>query len=235
MPLRVQVHLLRVLEEGVLRRVGGEDPVRVDVRVIAATHRDLRGLVREGQFREDLYFRLCGATLELPPLRDRQSDLELLVRHFLQEVGASHLAPTRETWKRLKAYSWPGNVRELRAEVQRWSVFCDRLVLPDDLSPPLQAAVDPVVPRVDVASKAGPGSRAAAPFLPLAARVAALERQAIQEALEATGGNLVQAARLLDIDRNTLKRKRLQPNLPPQSKSLHPPDRPPEAPADKEE
>jgi transcriptional regulator with GAF, ATPase, and Fis domain len=100
---RVQVSLLRVLQEGTLRRVGAEQPITVDVRVIAATHRDLSALVAKGEFREDLYYRLCGATVRVPPLRERLGDLEGLVRHFLAELGATKLWPDAAAWRRLRA------------------------------------------------------------------------------------------------------------------------------------
>ena len=207
---RVQVMLLRVLQEGRLRRVGGEDEVSVDVRVVAATHRDLRVEVEQGRFREDLYYRLCGAQLELPPLRERGRDLELLVRHFLAELGVPSLWPSEAAWAALRAHRWPGNVRELRAEVVRWSVFCERSVELDDLSPPIRAALDavarePATPR-EPSLAAGPVA-ASGPIRPLAEQVDATERRALLAALAACEGNLSAIARALAIDRNTLKRK----------------------------
>ncbi|MCB9762140.1 MAG: sigma-54-dependent Fis family transcriptional regulator [Alphaproteobacteria bacterium] len=195
MPPRVQVQLLRVLQEGELRRVGGERPVRVDVRVVAATHRDLASEVRAGRFREDLYYRLRGATLEVPALRDRGGDLERLVAHFMEELGRP-LKLTRAAWDALRSWRWPGNVRELRAEVTRWGVFCEDVVAVEDLSPEIRGA--PV--RVAVAPLGGP-------LRPLVERVAEVERAAIADALAQLDGNLSQAARALGIDRNTLKRK----------------------------
>jgi transcriptional regulator with GAF, ATPase, and Fis domain len=206
---RVQATLLRVLQDGTLRRVGGESRVRVDVRVIAATHRDLGAMVREGAFREDLYYRLRGATLELPPLRQRLGDLALLVDVFAREAkpassgkAALHVSP--EAMRALVRYSWPGNVRELRAEVLRWSVFCDDRVELADLSPEIRASPPtPSPPRTTAAVE----SAAPHAMTTLADAVLATERAAIKAALDATGGNLAQAARALDIDRNTLKRK----------------------------
>lgn len=194
---RVQVMLLRVLQEGRLRRVGAEDTVAVDVRVVAATHRDLRAMVEAGTFREDLYYRIAGATLQMPPLRDRPGDLEPLVRHFLREVDGPRPWPTRDTWAHLRRYGWPGNVRELRAEVVRWTVFCDDVVTTDDLSPELR---DPSLPATPVPQPSG------APIPPLGEAVAALEQQLITEAMTREG-SLSGAARALQIDRNTLKRK----------------------------
>lgn len=196
---RVQVNLLRVLQDGTLRRLGSERRIRVDVRIVAATHRDLLAMVREGSFREDLYYRLQGATLTVPALRDHIEDLEPLISHFLAEVGGT-LRVTKEAWRVLESYRWPGNVRELRAEVMRWHVFCDRWVRVEDLDPKIThgmihayapAAVAPAVERVR----------------PLADAVAEAERRSIEAALVETSGNLANAARLLQIDRNTLKRK----------------------------
>jgi DNA-binding NtrC family response regulator len=208
LPLRVQAALLRVLQEGTLRRVGGEAKVRVDVRIVAATHRDLAKMVQGGAFREDLYYRLRGAALDVPPLRARAGDLELLVESFLREVRARRRGEgpvvTREAMRALAMYSWPGNVRELRAEVLRWGVFCDEMVDVADLSPEIRAWSGGGEGGSG-ASGGTSGQPAAGTSLEEAVRAA--ERAAIAAALEATGGNLSRAARSLQIDRNTLKRK----------------------------
>jgi transcriptional regulator with PAS, ATPase and Fis domain len=192
---RVQVSLLRVLQDGTLRRLGSEKTVRVDVRIVAATHRDLAAMVQAGTFREDLYYRLQGASIAVPPLRDRIADLEVLIAHFMAEVN-SNLRITREAWRVLVAYTWPGNVRELRAEVLRWHVFCDRWVRPEDLDARILAAPTAALQQsmpVDVQE--------------LATVVANAERHAIRAALTKAEQNLSRAAALLGIDRNTLKRK----------------------------
>ncbi len=204
LPPRVQVMLLRVLQEGEVRRVGGERAVPVDVRIVAATHRDLGAMVREGRFREDLWYRLRGATLEVPPLRERSGDLRLLVEHFLAEAGALHLAPTLGAYRALQAYGWPGNIRELRGEVVRWSVFCESVVDLADLSPEIVAGPG-AAPRH---AEPGPHLRAAGPTL--AEAVAQAEREAVQAAFARHGGNKSRTARALGIDRNTLKRKLAQ-------------------------
>ena len=193
---RVQVNLLRVLQDGSLRRLGSETSIQVDVRIVAATHRDLEAMVREGSFREDLYYRLQGATLTLPSLRERLEDLEPLIAHFLEEVGSS-VRVTREAWRVLQAYRWPGNVRELRAEVLRWHVFCDCWVRLEDLDPKLLGTSPN--PTSSPEPRALPNS--------LADAVACAENVAVQAALDNAAGNLSKAARLLKIDRNTLKRK----------------------------
>jgi DNA-binding NtrC family response regulator len=204
---RTQVMLLRVLQEGRLRRLGGEAEIRVDVRVLAATHRDLPAMVAAGEFREDLYYRLRGATLEPPPLRERGRDLELLVAHFLAELGRAKSGrprpwPTARAWAALAAYPWPGNVRELRAEVVRWTVFCDAKVELEDLSPEIQAALER-----RGSSTVAPDPSPTGEFASLAERIEATERAAVLEALERCGGQLAPAARALEIDRNTFKRK----------------------------
>ena len=193
---RVQTGLLRVLQEGALRRVGGEAKVAVDVRVIAATHRDLSAMVAEGSFREDLYYRLRGATVEVPPLRERAGDVPLLVRAFL---GDREVEVTREAMRALGSYPWPGNVRELGAEVMRWSVFCEDRVDLADLAPEIRS---PEARRAIGAEPAAPSE-----VTTLAAAVEVAERAAIGAAMRAEQGNLSRAARALGIDRNTLKRK----------------------------
>ena len=191
LPLSTQTHLLRVLQDGTMRRVGGESPIRVDVRIVVATHRDLAALVREGRFREDLYYRLRGATLEVPPLRDRPGDLELLVEHFL---GGRLLSPTPAAWRALREWRWPGNVRELRSEVLRWTVFCTDRVGVDDLAPEIRGVVLEAEPSATGVRR-------------LADVVAEAEALAIGQALRQESGNLSATARALGIDRNTLKRK----------------------------
>jgi DNA-binding NtrC family response regulator len=200
----VQVRLLRALEQGVIRRVGGETEVRVDVRIIAATHRDLTTMLRDGRFREDLYYRLNGARLEVPPLRERLGDLEPLVLHFLDAQGR-HPMPTRRAWRALERYPFPGNVRELRAEVARWVVFCEDRVELDDLSPEIRAAAASADTE-DEPRPAAPSKPSGAPAS-LVEEVRALERSLVDAALVRNEGNLSRTARELGIDRNTLKRK----------------------------
>jgi DNA-binding NtrC family response regulator len=198
---RVQVMLLRVLQEGTLRRVGGESSVEVDVRVIAATHRDLPSMVERGELREDLYYRIAGATLRVPPLRERLGDLEQLVAHFLHQHGGTGPWPSPAAWQHLHRYTWPGNVRQLRAEVVRWTVFCDDVVEVDDLSPEIRSTtptVSPSSPRTAAATTAHVPT--------LAHAVEMLERDLIARALREVG-SIAGAARALAIDRNTLKRK----------------------------
>nr|WP_275939086.1 sigma-54 dependent transcriptional regulator [Polyangium spumosum] len=203
---RVQAALLRVLQEGTLRRVGGEARVDVDVRIVAATHRDLGALVKAGAFREDLYYRLRGATLLVPPLRARPGDVERLVESFLSEIrakkGGRRLRVTREAMRALASHVWPGNVRELRAEVMRWVVFCDDVVNVSDLAPEIRSGGGSVS-----TSGGGTEGESGGDVRPLRDVVEAAERAALASALVAEEGNLSRAARALGIDRNTLKRK----------------------------
>jgi DNA-binding NtrC family response regulator len=201
LPLQVQAMLLRVLQERTVRRVGGEQAIKVDVRVVAATHRNLEQRVRDGTFREDLYYRLRGATLVVPPLRERLADLPAMIDAFLREATlrgrARRLPVTAEALRLLMAYPWPGNVRELRSEVHRWAVFCDDEVGVADLAPELRGAPARTAhraPRPPVART-------------LADAVRDAERGAIEAAMATHADNLARAARELGIERNTLKRK----------------------------
>jgi len=207
LPPQVQAMLLRVLQEGTLRRVGGEKSIKVDVRIVAATHRDLTEMVKMGRFREDLYYRLRGATLRVPPLRERVSDIPAMVKAFLNEATtgrpARKLPVAAAAMRQLAAYRWPGNVRELRSEVQRWAVFCDDIVDVEDLAPEIRAATDSAVAPDGELRKSAP----AAAVQTLDAVVREAEARAIEAALRAHSGNLARTAKALSIERNTLKRK----------------------------
>ncbi|HOF40721.1 MAG TPA: sigma-54 dependent transcriptional regulator [Candidatus Hydrogenedentes bacterium] len=185
LPLSVQPTLLHVLESGAMRRVGGSRELTVDVRVIAATNRSLEDDVREGRFREDLFYRLNVFALEVPPMRERRDDILPLAAHFLKD-GKRRLAPATE--RVLMAYDWPGNVRELRNAMERAGIMADgNLVLPKDLPPQLQ----------DAAPAAKSGSV-------LVGDMREIQRRAILEAIEKTGGNKTRAADLLGISRRNL-------------------------------
>jgi DNA-binding NtrC family response regulator len=190
----LQSKLLRVLQDRVIRRVGGNDPIPVDVRIIAATNRDLRKRVEEGAFREDLYFRLNVVTIRVPALRDRPDDIPLLAEHFLSRYAAAAgkavtgFAP--ETLARLTAHRWPGNVRELQHVIERAvALSAAPLVLPDDLPPDIS------------------GTPPASVTLPRRhMTLEELKRWYVQSVLEETGGNKARAADVLGIDRRTLYR-----------------------------
>jgi len=194
----VQAKLLRVLELQEIKPVGGNESIRIDVRLVAATNRDLQALVRQGRFREDLFYRLNVVSIHLPPLRERREDIPALARHFLQKYGEANgkaiggIAP--ETMARLEAYSWPGNVRELENAIERAvAVSSHPILLPDDL--PLHLA-SPAAPAV-TAETPGPLE-----FLTLDA----LTRRHITRVLAAAGGNKKRAAEILGVDRRTLYR-----------------------------
>jgi DNA-binding NtrC family response regulator len=196
-----QARMLRVLENRSFTRVGGTEEVKVDVRLIAATHRDLRELVASGSFREDLLYRLSVIQTRLPPLRERREDIPELVRHFCDVLGddmGRHVARIADdAVEVLTRYRWPGNVRELRNVVERALVLGDGPVLELDDLPPELALAGPPSDALG-ASLVKPDK-----ILPLAE----LETQAISAALAATGGNKARAAALLGIDRTTLYRK----------------------------
>jgi DNA-binding NtrC family response regulator len=198
----LQSRLLRVLQEHEIVPVGSETPVKVDVRIIAATHRDLAALVREGRFREDLFYRLNVVTLTLPPLRERPQDIPLLIDHFLRTLGARHgrrlVAVDAEAQDLLLAYSWPGNVRELQNVLERALVLVEQDIIgPEHLPPEVRGAAAPA-PLPRGTGYDGPGGE----FLPMAE----VERLHVTRALARTGGNREEAARILGISRRTLTR-----------------------------
>jgi two-component system response regulator AtoC len=192
--LTTQVALLRVLDGGTFRRVGGTSNIRVDVRIIAATNRDLPGMVRQGLFREDLFYRLSTLTLRVPPLRERQGDVEVLARHFVDLFNARfgvRRGIDDAALRALGSHAWPGNVRELLHAVEAAMIVCD--------GPTLQAAhFGGVVNGRRAASEAAAGDLCT---------LRDMERRHIQRALEATGGRRAQAASLLGISERNLYRK----------------------------
>jgi two-component system, NtrC family, response regulator AtoC len=191
----LQAKLLRVLQEHEIRRVGGTEPIPLDVRVIAATNKDLESLVSAGRFREDLFYRLNVVTVYLPPLRQRQEDIPLLANHFLRKYSEAnhklitHITP--EAQELLCSYDWPGNVRELEHGIERAvTLTMNNCLLPEDLPPKLQRPVSP--PRLGHSQ----------PLLSLEE----LEKQHIQAVLRATQGNKKRAAQILGINRRSLYR-----------------------------
>jgi len=201
LPPETQVKLLRVLQERVVERVGGNRPIPIDVRVIAATNKDLPQEVAAGRFREDLYYRLAVVTIEIPPLRARRADIPLLVEHFLDKhaaiAGGVKKAFSREAMDLLVRYDFPGNVRELENIVQRALVLSrGDLVTTDDLPPAVLGA------RGEPAAGPGAGEGGTLPE-----RIAALEKTLIEEALAAEGGNQSRAAARLGISERALRYK----------------------------
>jgi DNA-binding NtrC family response regulator len=219
LPLQCQTKFLRVLEEQVFERVGGTRSIAVDVRVVAATNRDLGEMVRSGGFREDLFYRLSVIHTVVPPLRARPGDIAILAEHFLarlrRQVARRVVGFTREALQALAAHPWPGNVRELRNAVERAIVLGEgELIRVEDLPPLLWAGGSPVTFTAPAAAMPAMPAIPAAhqPAAPAAAPAAArslreLEREGIVAALAATGGNKAQAAAILEIDRSTLYKK----------------------------
>jgi DNA-binding NtrC family response regulator len=206
MRLELQAKLLRVLEEREFERVGGSELLRVDVRIIATSNRNLTEAAQSGEFREDLYYRLNVVRLVVPPLRDRPSDIVPLARFFLHQAALEQQRPARdftpETIELLERSAWPGNVRELKHAVERAVVLADGPVLrPDHFDIDAARESSKTVPA-PARAITGPAQDAASAF-----NLARAERQLIQRALAATGGNRTHAARLLGIHGRTLRKK----------------------------
>ena len=197
----LQVKLLRVLEERKIMRVGGHELIDVDFRLIAATHRRLEDMVEEGDFREDLYYRLKVVTLAIPPLKDREGDLALLVDHYLKRLAEEHGKPpmhlSASALDALKRYPWPGNVRQLRNVLESAVIFHAGGEIPVQALP---------AEIVDATSATG-AEVPVQPLLGTPRTMDEIERQAILETLERTEGHRADAARLLGIGLRTLQRK----------------------------
>jgi len=188
-PLSTQVKLLRVLEENEIERVGDLRPIKVDVRVISATNKDLEALVAQGAFREDLYYRINVIPIYIPPLRERIEDVPLLVQEFFDRVALRTPKPIRsvspEAMDMLLAYSWPGNVRELRNAIEYAFVLCPGgIIAPEHLPPKLTRARTNPCPKPALAGLS--------------------EKEVLVEALREANGNQSEAARLLGVSRVTV-------------------------------
>ncbi|RKH23605.1 sigma-54-dependent Fis family transcriptional regulator [Corallococcus sp. CA041A] len=201
-----QVRLLRILQERTLRRVGSTTEVRVDVRIIAATHRDLVAEVKAGRFREDLYYRLAVYPVKVPALRERPTDILSLSDHFLEKYGGASLVLADEAREALVRHRWPGNVRELQNVIQRAILSCDgeRIELAD-LPPELRVLVLPPVPVAPPQLQRMSEDLAPSPDVVVPLRE--LERREILKALTVTNGSITLAARLLGLGRATLYRR----------------------------
>lgn len=210
MPYQMQSKILDLIEEKRYRRIGGLRYHHADVRIFAATNRDLHSLVQQKQFRLDLYYRLNVATIEMPPLRERQEDLPLLVEHFMRHYAAKYNVPPRRITPRALAalgeYSWLGNVRELRNLVERFVILskADEIDLPD-IPPAIRDSKRPEEPK----PAAAPEEKSADPASALKGMetlsLKAMEEEFIRTALKLADGNQRKAAKLLDISRDTLR------------------------------
>jgi two-component system nitrogen regulation response regulator GlnG len=223
MPLEAQTRLLRVLQQGEYTTVGGRLPIKTDVRIIAATNRDLRQLIQQGMFREDLFYRLNVVPMRLPPLRERMEDIPDLVRHFLRKAEAEGLPPKRfdsAALERLKGHNWPGNVRELENLVRRLVVLNpDEVITGQAVDAELQQhqrtipvhdeeepSLSQIIERHLAAHFAEYG--ATLPPAGLYDRILReVERPLITISLAAARGNQIRAAQLLGLNRNTLRKK----------------------------
>jgi two-component system nitrogen regulation response regulator GlnG len=205
MPPEAQTRLLRVLQEGEFTSVGGRQPIKANVRIIAATHRDLRNSIRLGQFREDLFYRLNVIPVELPALRERKDDIPLLAQHFVQKFAGDRAARTPVTiaqgaMRRLMAYPWPGNVRQLENAVEHAVAFSGSRNQIDvgDLPPDIQQTQELALASPVTLPEDG---------MDLEGFIARVERELIERSLERTAGNKGHAARLLGLKRTTLVEK----------------------------
>jgi transcriptional regulator with GAF, ATPase, and Fis domain len=205
MPVELQKKLLRVLQEGQVRPLGSQHTVKVDVRLICATNRNLELMVREGEFREDLYYRLAVLPVHLPPLRDRREDVPQLVKRFLGDLQRETQIRVRvspDAMERIVAYTWPGNVRELQNEIRRAAILCDGIILESHLSQHVREG------------RRGPGTGMLDDGLVPSERgttlpdmVRELETREIQKAFDRAQSNKSRAAELLGLSRFALQRK----------------------------
>ena len=201
LPLDMQVKLLRVLQEQEIERIGGTSPIKVDVRVIAATNRNLREEVEQKRFREDLFFRLNVISIEVPALRERSEDIPLLAAHFLEKFAARNRKNVKgfapQALDMLRRYSWPGNVRELQNAVERAVILCTGdLITGPELPASITGAAEQAAPIPETAEASLAGLS-----------LEALERRAIEDTLRQTEDNKSEAARRLGITRATLHNK----------------------------
>lgn len=217
----LQVKILRVLQDHQFERIGGNRTIKVDIRVIAASNRDLEAMVQAGKFREDLFYRLNVIPIRIPPLRERRSDIPILVNHFIQEFSRKKKKPlfqvSPEAMEMLVNYDWPGNVRELENLIERLVILADgQVIRPQDLPEKLQPSLRRLEDYVPDIPPTG---------LPLQEIVSNFERQLIIKALNKTGWVKNQAAQLLQLNRTTLiekiKKQKITP--PPHLRELQRP------------
>jgi DNA-binding NtrC family response regulator len=216
--LDVQPKLLRFLESGEVHPIGEVQPVRADVRVIAATNADLEALVGQGRFREDLFYRLNIVRLHIPPLRERRVEIPSLANHYLQkasqEYGKTHLRLAEDTMEYLVLYRWPGNVRHLANEMRKMVAMAESgaVLMPEHLSPEIAASRRTVPPSERTLE---PTEIVVRLDQPMAAAVQHVERALIQYAMKKSGGGLEETAALLGISRKGLYLKRVRFGIEP--------------------
>jgi two-component system response regulator PilR (NtrC family) len=197
MPLSLQAKLLRIIEDRTFRRVGGISDIKVDVRIISASNRDIKALTEKGQFREDLYFRLNVLSVKIPPLRERGDDIPLLVDHFMKKFAGDKKKFSQDAIEMLKTYQWKGNVRELENIIERVVLLCDRDVigveqLPEEIKSDATSAKEVTVPRggIDVENI-----------------MEEMEKAYLLKALEQTNGVKTEAAKLLNLTFRSFRHK----------------------------
>jgi two-component system response regulator AtoC len=208
LPVSLQVKLLRVLQEGEVRRVGATGAIKVSVRIIAATARDLEREMKNGTFRDDLYWRLNVISLKLPPLRERTEDIPLLVQHFVErfneKLGLAAKGIDREALSVLMSYRWPGNIRELENCVERAMILSDsETIRPSDLPHQVLGATP----------SRGPAATFSPSSLSIKEATKSIEKRLIVDALAQTGGNLTKASKLLEISYRALLYKIKEYNI----------------------
>ncbi len=227
MPMQAQTRLLRALQSGSIRRVGGREEIKVDTRIIAATNKDLEPLIAAGQFREDLYYRLNVVPIHLPPLRERHDDIEALARHFLQQAAGEGLPRrqlTADAAEMLSRQPWRGNVRELKNFIYRMALLArEDVVDVESLAPMLEQAPRALVENgegglgLDAAVERWLAETRPAGGTIYHAALAAFERPLFEAVLRDTGGNQLRAAQQLGINRNTLRKRLSELALDPES------------------
>jgi two-component system nitrogen regulation response regulator GlnG len=224
MPMQAQTRLLRALQSGTVRRVGGRDEIRLDVRIIAATNKDLEPEIAAGRFREDLYYRLNVVPIHMPPLRDRRDDIDVLARHFLQHAaneGLPRRQLTPEAAELLSRQPWRGNVRELKNFIYRLALLAREDAIDPESIQSLLVADAPAPSEEESGDIAQAVTRWLASERPASgtiyqAAAAAFERPLFAEVLRETGGNQLRAAQALGINRNTLRKRLSELALDPE-------------------
>ena len=215
MPAEAQTRLLRALQSGRIRRVGGREEIAIDVRIIAATNRDLAPMIEEGSFREDLFYRLNVVPIQIPPLRERAEDIEALARHFLisaADEGLPRRQLSPEAGKLLIRQPWRGNVRELKNFIYRVALMAREETI-DEATVEAQLIQRPAPVQVseevgfEAALTRWLGGESPAPGTLYHSALAAFEKPLFQHVLSETGGNQLRAAQLLGINRNTLRKR----------------------------